>query len=632
MSEIQKGNEKDLLERVAQEYQVGYNWIHQKRDRKLKERELYVKSADEDRVNVHSIYTQMQMLLALYYQDKPMVRFTGRTVFTEEMAENLTKVAEFDAEQMGLDVIDYAVEFDRFYTGIWVKLLEWWDNHKKVAYAKHVDSLSVIPDPRGWFRATGHRWIGFELQMSIDEMKERWYKNIEQIDKVSEFDRKKQQEYNNARWYTTWNQDDQSFSVYFHYTQYLGHKYLCVTDASRSVMLDVVYLEPETKEEKKNPLLVPFPVSFKYFSPLPNDFYGVSVVDLLKDKQQRYSRLINLEYLRATRNALGEDRLYDPTKIRNVQELATPSIDPRYIEANIEPWEDIASAIYSIPKEWGTGDAQNMMWLLQSEMTKSTGLDLNTLGLGADKSRTLWESQLIQQNANLRLGLISKFSNWWDEDFWKVYYRSLQYNLSGEKVVRLTRSFGDYYVNFKRDDIVGTESIDIVIRTQSELDAMREKESSIFFATYATDIATAKNEFQKNFIMRKKYRLQGWSPDEIKMVVQDTKDEIIAKQDVQRLNFWLDVLPIEEWQDHTVFLAYYESAIDSDMKRKAIEKRKQALLMLAMMPEVQTQQNQWMLESQANASSAQLTANSIQWMQKAPQTSAQPLTPSSNGI
>lgn len=118
MSEIQKGNEKDLLERVAQEYQVGYNWIHQKRDRKLRERELYVKSADEDRVNVHSIYTQMQMLLALYYQDKPMVRFTGRTVFTEEMAENLTKVAEFDAEQMGLDVIDYAVEFDRFYTGI----------------------------------------------------------------------------------------------------------------------------------------------------------------------------------------------------------------------------------------------------------------------------------------------------------------------------------------------------------------------------------------------------------------------------------------------------------------------------------------------------------------------------------
>lgn len=102
-------------------------------------------------------------------------------------------------------------------------------------------------------------------------------------------------------------------------------------------MLDVVYLEPETEEEKKNPLLVPFPVSFKYYSPLPNDFYGVSVVDLLKDKQQRYSRLINLEYLRATRNALGEDRLYDPTKIRNVKELATPSIDPRYIEANIEP-------------------------------------------------------------------------------------------------------------------------------------------------------------------------------------------------------------------------------------------------------------------------------------------------------
>ncbi len=112
--------------------------------------------------------------------------------------------------------------------------------------------------------------------------------------------------------------------------------------------------------------------------------------------------------------------------------------------------------------------------------------------------------------------------------------------------MRLTRSFGDYYVNFTRDDIVGSESIDVIITTKSEIDTKIAKESATFFATYATDIASMTNEFSKNILNRKKYRLQGWSPDEIRMVIRDTKEEIIARQDVQRLNYGLDALPIEE--------------------------------------------------------------------------------------
>lgn len=632
MFEDFKGDESKLLSHVTQEYQIWYRWIENKRRNKLEERSLYVKDAWEDKINVHSIYLQMQMLLAMYYQDKPIVRFSGRSVFNEELADNLNKVAEFDYEQMGLDMIDYCVEFDRFYTGVGVKLLEWWDTINKVPFARHIDSLSVIPDPKGWFRAKWHRWIGFEMSMSKAEMEEKGYQNIDKIDYKSQTSREQELKYNQARWYNEQLQEDDSYAVYYHFTAFEKKKYLVTTDGSRSVILDIVYLEPETPAEKKNPLLVQYPVAFKYFSPLANDFYGISVVDLLKDKQTRFSRLFNLEYQRALRNVLGEDRIYDPNKIRDVKELTTASVKPKYVEWVVEPWESLENAIVAIPKESTTYDATNMMTAIQQQMSDSTGLDKNTLWLGADASRTLGESQLIQQNANLRLGLITKFSNWWDEDFWKIYYRSLQYNLAGEKVVRLTRSFGDYYVNFKRDDIVGSESIDVIITTKSEIDTKIAKESATFFATYATDIASMTNEFSKNILNRKKYRLQGWSPDEIRMVIRDTKEEIIARQDVQRLNYGLDALPIEEWQDHHVFLAYYERAIDSEKKRQAIEKRKQALFMFAQEP-AQTQQNQAMLQGQANAGSAQLMTQSLQSLGKQQATtSAMPNNQSSNGL
>lgn len=91
----------------------------------------------------------MQMLLALYYQDKTTVRYVGRSIFTEELADNITKVAEFDAEQMDLDTIDYDVEFDRFFVGVGVKTCEGWNNETKAPYARHIDTLSVIPDPNG---------------------------------------------------------------------------------------------------------------------------------------------------------------------------------------------------------------------------------------------------------------------------------------------------------------------------------------------------------------------------------------------------------------------------------------------------------------------------------------------------
>jgi len=174
---------------------------------------------------------------------------------------------------------------------------------------------------------------------------------------------------------------------------------------------------------------------------------------------------------------------------------------------------------------------------------------------------------------------------------------------------------GDYYTTFKRSDVVGGASLDIKIMTKQELRAMKQAEMASFFATYPADLAAAMKQYQKNFLMRKKYRLQDWQTEEIRLMVDETSDETIAKADVERMNYGLEPLDIQDGQEHDLFMGMYELAIESPIKRKAIEKRKSAKLLLAQ-SSYQMQADQAMQQSQANASQAQVTSGAIQQMNK----------------
>ena len=100
-------------------------------------------------MNINSIYAKMQVLLSLYYMDKMVVRFIGRNPLLEEIAEMATRCAEYDYEQMGLETVDYNVLFDMLYVGVGVKLLEGWNSLLKCPFARRVDPLTCIPDPKG---------------------------------------------------------------------------------------------------------------------------------------------------------------------------------------------------------------------------------------------------------------------------------------------------------------------------------------------------------------------------------------------------------------------------------------------------------------------------------------------------
>ena len=366
-----------------------------------------------------------------------------------------------------------------------------------------------------------------------------------------------------------------------------------------------IELKPITKKEKQDPTLIPYPISLRYLSPLPNDFFGVNFPDLLQDKQAWISTLINLEKIRAIKNAFGEDKFFDPDKIQDINKLLEPSETGKYIELSLEPWESPRDAVYSVPKDNSDVSVPNMIDRLNYEGTQSTWVDPNTMGIGSWQSRTLGESKIIQQNANLSFGLITLFFQWADESFWTTYHRSLMGNLSGERSVRVKKAFGNDYIRLSGSEVRAMEDVGVEIVSTKELEGMREGQKNEFFASYAQFKEGAKSQSVRNYLDRKLLRLQGVSQDEINFLVRDSLDERIAKIDVDRLNYKKEPLPIKAWQDHLTFITYYETAIDSEVKRKAIRNRQQALLYEGVM--MDTPQDDQVLKGQANASASQLT-------------------------
>jgi len=571
--------ESKVLEQVQEEYKAWKTAITDKRT-KLKDdlETYYVQATKKDKVGVHSIYTTMQTLMSVYYNDRAVAKWEGRTSAWDSIAENINRLAEFDYDEMELDKIDYQWNWDRFFHWVGIKVLDWWDSVTSTPIAHIMSPLSWIPDPQGGFDIDSHRWAGFEVEVT----KASLGKGFVNLDLLNNKPAKEQEDIRQA--YVDWRdislyigdvEENAKFSIYHHYTRINGEPYLITTANNNTLIIRMLKIKAVTKEEKASPNKIGFPIALKYYSPLKGDPFGVSVPDLLRDKQSAESKLFNLTLISATRNALGDDKLYNPKKIKNVKHLQTPTIGGKYIAANVNEGESLSNAIMTVPKENPTSLPFNMESSLRELTQLSTGINANTMWIGGMQNMTAAESQSIQKNANLRFILWTKVGLWWEKTFWKLWYRSYIYNLSWskKKVFKVANVFGSTYFELGRSDFVTEEKLSIVIKAKSEIEEEKNKYKNDLYWTAPQLLADpAVPNVGKLLLKRKMLDFGLFSPDEISKITLNV-DEENAKIDVELINN--NIMPeIKEWQDHLIYLSEYYWADDTDVKWEAIEKRK----------------------------------------------------------
>lgn len=88
---------------------------------------------------------------------------------------------------------------------------------------------------------------------------------------------------------------------------------------------------------------------------------------------------MNLRLIDAKFATLGQNFLYDARAIKNVNELKSPSTNPKWIGINPESGVPASAAIYPVPRQSISSDSFNVSQELKQQYQMDTGFGPNTL-------------------------------------------------------------------------------------------------------------------------------------------------------------------------------------------------------------------------------------------------------------
>ena len=172
-------NEEKILKQIREEYYEDYNHVLSKRLAKKDEIKDYVESS-KDKVRKHIIYTFMRAYMSVLYTGSHSVRWSGDGGRIQEKAENLNQIAEFDHKEMGLAEKDYQWIWESIFFGLGVKMQDRFDARTRTPIFKNISALSIVADPYFTeFNISGHRYFGFDMEVTMYEMRRKNWENID---------------------------------------------------------------------------------------------------------------------------------------------------------------------------------------------------------------------------------------------------------------------------------------------------------------------------------------------------------------------------------------------------------------------------------------------------------------------
>lgn len=203
-----------------------------------------------------------------------------------------------------------------------------------------------------------------------------------------------------------------SLDVYHHFTHVnvdgQVKKYHITLTNDRRHIIRMLELKPVLDEEKKDRSLIDFPIVLNYRKPRRNDPFGESVCDKLEDKQTAKTILFNLNIIKAKKEALGGDFVWNSRLIKNKNDILKPTTNGRNIFVDTN--EPLSNVGFELPRSQIKADSLNMMTMLDNESALDVNLDNQQQGVLTDRNVTATESQIVQANANI-IGLLNNKIN-----------------------------------------------------------------------------------------------------------------------------------------------------------------------------------------------------------------------------
>jgi hypothetical protein len=354
---------------------------------------------------------------------------------------------------------------------------------------------------------------------------------------------------------------NQQFDLLEWWTHLNGKKYLLTLGNARTKLVRATKLKGDE-----------WPVIDRPLFPVAHDWDGVSIPDLVEDKQRARAILQNLG-LESAKAEVYPMYLFDQNKIKNRSHLNFGF--NKFIPVS----GDTNNAVVPMNKPLVHQTVSWIMEMMDQSAQRALATPEIQQGIVSKQSRTLGELELVTAKVDTRYSLAAKIFGWSEKNFWRQWYflYKTYFNTSiDKKALRLTGLWGAEFRELKNKDIITNTDPDIKIESKILSEAKRIREKNDFmglFSALANDPTIG-----RRFAEKKLAKLSGVKEQEIKMLFPPTYDELHA-EDENDLIDKKQVPPVDIREDHAIHIQIHSKVEDTDYRENHIKAHKQAMML-----------------------------------------------------
>jgi hypothetical protein len=323
-----------------------------------------------------------------------------------------------------------------------------------------------------------------------------------------------------------------------------------------------------------------WPINDRPIYPIAHDWDGVSIPDLVEDKQRARAVVQNLG-LAGIKLGLHPTYLYNSNLIKNRGNL---NIDfNKHVPVDGNP----TGAIQPVERQ---GVKQEVNWILEildTAAQRATATPDIQQGATSDEKRTATELNLQSAKVDTRYSLSAKIFGWSEKRFWKDWYHLYKDHFESdidEKVIRIVGAMGAKWRTLTRENIVANTDPDVKIESKIISDAVKFNELQKYRLFIKDVIATDPENSNVRFALRKIGRLSGFDKEEVEQVLPPSIDEMNADTENEKLDDG-KLVEVQIYDDDFVHMEMHNKAADSPEKTAHINAHKKAMMLKRVKPE-----------------------------------------------
>ena len=515
------------------------------------------------KIGDHTIFNVHSALMARSYVDRPQSKFVSTKIGRDYVVKNLNATLEEDFNSSDMEILKYQRDWDKFLFWVWIVAKTGWCGGTKSPKFEVVDPRNWVPDPNGdhvngkysftWF--TKNVFKTDLLAMGLSE------EDIEAMPKNPKSDNTSKEK--DQRTAGLWNtqsssSENPSYTLYYAFELFNNDgkmiKALVITDRNQTMAIGGKVYEWQTKAEKKNATLIPFPFAFTYWKPRSHNPFGDRIGTYIWDIQRIKAEMINLR-LDKSKAELYPMYLYNTRLIKNKSDLDFGF--NKLVAANPLEAENLNNAVKPLQRDFRADNSYIIEDSLDSSVERTTSVGKVTQGSLPSRRETAKTNNLVQDNTDINLALAGKIESWGEKQLIKLWLRWYMEKFAewDRKIVNFNTWFSIFPKELKRKDFLSETSVRIQVITIAELDKKKDKERLAYTNSLPMLQMLQRPKAAENFSYRRYLASQGIPENQIEIEVPRTPQEIIAMENVELLIAWKFVEVESDYEPLTHLIA-----------------------------------------------------------------------------